>query len=95
MMSAVLAKVRIEDFDRFWEVFSTRGAEQRAAFGSRGARVFRHGEDENEIWVLFDWDPAAYERFIADGTSQEIMRAAGLLGPPETVPLQELGRHPS
>ncbi len=94
-MSFILARVRVEDPDRFWEVFTTRGAEQRAAFGSRGSRVFRHGDDENQIQVLFDWDLAAYEAFIADETSKEIMRAAGLLGPPEIEPLEELGSHPS
>ena len=92
---AVLAKVSVEDFDRFWDVFSSRGADHRAAFGSRGAQVFRHGDNENEIWVLFDWDHDAYLRFLSDSTSKEIMGAAGLLGPPESQLLHDVGQHPS
>ena len=90
MSGKVLAKVSVEDFDRFLEVFRSRGAEQRAAFGST---VFRNREKENEVWVLFDWEPSAYQEFLKDSTSQEIMRSAGLLGPPESQFVEEVGQH--
>ena len=32
----VLATAKIEDFDRFWNTFSTKGAEKRKQYGSRG-----------------------------------------------------------
>lgn len=94
-MTTVLAKATVEDFDRFWEVFSSRGADHRAAHGSRGAQVFRHGDNANEIWVLFDWDHDAYREFLADSTTQEIMRAAGLQGPPESQMLHPVADQPS
>ena len=37
----VLATVKIEDFDRFWNAFSTKGAEKRRQHGSKGSHVFR------------------------------------------------------
>ena len=36
----VLATAKIEDFDRFWNTFSTKGAEKRKQYGSGGAQVF-------------------------------------------------------
>ena len=43
--SVVLATAKIEDFDRFWNTFSTKGAEKRKQHGSKGAHVF---QDPNE-----------------------------------------------
>ena len=37
----VLATAKIEDFDRFWNTFSTKGAEKRKQHGSKGAHVFQ------------------------------------------------------
>jgi hypothetical protein len=43
----VLSTVKIEDFDRFWTTFSTKGAEKRKQHGSKGSYVFRD-PDEND-----------------------------------------------
>jgi hypothetical protein len=37
----ILSTVKIEDFDRFWDTFSTKGAEKRKQHGSKGAQAFR------------------------------------------------------
>src|SRR3954451_4347705 len=37
----ILATTKVEDFDRFWSIFSTKGAEKRKAHGSKGAEVYR------------------------------------------------------
>lgn len=83
----ILAKAKIGDYDKFWSVFTSRGAEQRSKFGSKGAQVLRNAKDPSEIWVLFDWEMDDYERFAADPESMEIMGAAGVQGPPEHVPV--------
>ena len=36
----VLATAKIEDFDRFWNTFSTKGAEKRKQHGSGGRTVW-------------------------------------------------------
>ena len=36
----ILAAAKIEDFDRFWNAFSTQGAEKRKQHVSEGWRVF-------------------------------------------------------
>ena len=87
----VLTRVEIEDFDKFWATFSTRGAEKRKEHGSRGARVFRDAEDANRVYVLFDWDPADFERFMQDPEAPEIMASAGLKGRPERTFVEPAG----
>lgn len=87
----ILATVRVDEFDRFWSVFTTDGAEQRRKFGSRGAKVLRNSDDQHEVRVLFDWTREDYERFLQDPRTREVMAAAGLQGPPEHVVVDPVG----
>lgn len=91
----VLGRVKFDDFEQFWATFSTKGAEKRREYGSRGARPFRNADDENEVVILFDWDYADYKRFLEDPEVPEIFQAAGLQGPPESTPLDPLDEVPS
>jgi hypothetical protein len=52
----ILATAKFEDFNRFWDTFSTKGAEKRKQYGSRGAHVFRDPNEDDRAWVVFDWD---------------------------------------
>ena len=47
----ILATTTFEDFDRFWGIFSTKGAEQAEQHGSKGAHVFRDPNDDDRVWV--------------------------------------------
>lgn len=87
----VLAKVKVGEFDRFWSVFTTEGAEHRRRFGSRGSRVLRNAENPNEVWILFDWTKEDFQRFLSDPRSSEIMGSAGLQGPPEPIFVESEG----
>jgi hypothetical protein len=79
----VLSTVKVEDFDRFWATFSTKGAEKRRAHGSKGAHVFRDPGDDSRLWVVFDWDEEGYKNLLADPDAPAIFREAGLQGRPE------------
>jgi hypothetical protein len=83
----ILSTVKIEDFDRFWEVFSTKGAEKRKQHGSKGSRVYRDPNDDSRLWVVFDWDEAGYKELLADPEMPGIFAEAGLQGRPETAEL--------
>jgi hypothetical protein len=83
----ILSTAKIEDFDRFWSVFSTKGAEKRKQYGSKGSRVYRDPGDESRIWVLFDWDEEGYKQLVSDPDMPGIFQEAGLQGPPEAVEL--------
>jgi hypothetical protein len=82
----VLATAKIEDFDRFWNIFSTKGAEKRGQYGSKGANVFRDPNDADRIWVVFDWDLAGWQAFTSDPDVPGIFQEAGFTeGPPKAA----------
>ncbi|HEV3401371.1 MAG TPA: hypothetical protein VG078_06075 [Acidimicrobiales bacterium] len=83
----ILSTSKIEDFDRFWKVFSTKGAEKRKQHGSKGAQVFRDPTDANRIWVVFDWDEVGFKNFMSDPDLPAIFQEAGLQGKPEMAEL--------
>ena len=83
----ILSTVKVEDFDRFWNAFSTKGAEKRKQHGSKGSRVFRDPNDEGRLWVLFDWDEEGYRSLMSDPEVPAIFQEAGLQGRPEKAEL--------
>jgi hypothetical protein len=83
----ILSTVKIEDFDRFWNTFSTKGAEKRRQHGSSGAHVFRDPHDDDRVWVVFDWDEEGYKALMSDPEVPAIFQEAGLEGPPESAEL--------
>lgn len=83
----VLSTVKVEDFDRFWAVFSSKGAEKRKQHGSNGSHVFRDPNDDSRLWVVFDMNESAYQDLLSDPEMPAIFQEAGLLGRPEGVEL--------
>ena len=79
----ILSTVKVEDFDRFWNTFSTKGADKRRQHGSRGARVFRDPNDDGRVWVLLDLDDDGYGKLMSDPELPAIFQEAGLQGRPE------------
>jgi hypothetical protein len=83
----ILSTAKIEDFDRFWKSFSTKGAAKRKQYGSNGAQVFRDPTDADRIWVVFDWDEEGYKNFLSDPDMPAIFKESGLQGTPEAAEL--------
>jgi hypothetical protein len=83
----ILSTVRVEDFDRFWDTFSTKGAEKRRQHGSKGSHVFRDPNDDGRLWVVFDWDEEGYNNLMSDPDVPAIFQEAGLQGRPENAKL--------
>jgi quinol monooxygenase YgiN len=86
----LLATTQVEDFDRFTKIFATTGAEKRREHGSKGAQVFRDPNEDNRVWVLFDWDAAGWKRFASDPAVPPIMQEAGHKGRPQVA---EIANH--
>jgi hypothetical protein len=84
-MDMILATTQVEDFDRFLEIFSTKGADKRREHGSKEALVFRDPSEDDRVWVLFDWDEDGWQSFVADPDVPPIMREAGHKGKPVTA----------
>src|SRR5215210_6189560 len=83
----ILATTKVEDFDRFVEVFSTKGAEKRKQHGSKGSTVFRDPNEDDRVWVLFDWDAEGWQNFVSDPDVPPILREAGHKGKPQAAEL--------
>jgi hypothetical protein len=84
----ILATVKFEDFDRFWNTFSTKGAEKRTQHGSKGARVFRDPNEDDRAWVIFDWDEEGFQKFLSDPDVKPIVQEAGHKGRPQMAELR-------
>jgi hypothetical protein len=84
-MDMILATTQVEDFDRFLEIFSTKGADKRRQHGSKGVLVFRDPSEDDRVWALFDWDEDGWQSFVTDPEVPPIMREAGHKGKPVTA----------
>ena len=73
----ILATTKVEDYDRFVKVFSTKGAEKRKQHGSKGSTVFRDPNEDDRVWVLFDWDADGWQSFVVDGRRVSIADPIG------------------
>jgi hypothetical protein len=83
----LLATTQVEDFDRFKEIFTTKGADKRREHGSKGATVFHDPNEDGRVWVIFDWDTEGWGRFAADPEVPPIMQEAGHKGRPQVPEL--------
>ena len=85
----LLATTQVEDFDRFLEIFSTKGAEKRRLHGSKGALVFRDPSEDDRAWVVFDWDEEGWASFASDPEVPPIMKEAGHTSRPSVAQFAE------
>ena len=83
----ILVTTRVEDYERFLEIFSTKGAEKRAQHGSKGVTVFRDPSEDDRVWALFDWDLEGWRSFASDPTVPAILHEAGHQGRPQVAEL--------
>ena len=81
----LLATTQVEDFDRFLEIFSTKGAEKRKQHGSKGAFIYRDPSEDDRVWVVFDWDEQGWQSFVSDPEVPAIMKEAGHKGKPQAA----------
>jgi hypothetical protein len=83
----ILLTTQVEDFDRFSEIFSTKGAEKRKEHGSKGSTVYRDPNETDRVWVVFDWDLEGFQSFASDPEVPAIMQEAGHKGKPQAAEL--------
>jgi hypothetical protein len=81
-----LATTRVEDFDRWFKVFTAKSAEKRKQHGSKGSTVFRDPVETDRVWVLFDWDEQGWNNFLSDPEVGPILKDAGHKMKPQMAP---------
>jgi hypothetical protein len=80
-----LATTTVEDFDRWTKVFSTTSAEKRKQYGSKGSHVFRDPNQDDRVWVIFDWDLDGWKQFASDPEVTGILKEAGHKSRPDVA----------
>jgi hypothetical protein len=83
----ILATSKVEDFDRWMKIFSTKSAEKRKQHGSKGSTVFRDPNEDGRVWVLFDWDEEGWKNFVSDPDVPAILQEAGHASKPQMAEL--------
>jgi len=83
----ILLTTQVEDFDRFSEIFSTKGADKRKEHGSKGSNVYRDPNENDRVWVIFDWDMDGFKSFASDPETPGILQEAGHKGKPQAAVL--------
>ncbi|MGH9018751.1 MAG: hypothetical protein ACRDY1_13460 [Acidimicrobiales bacterium] len=81
----ILATTKVEDVDRFLEVFGTKGVDKRARHGSKGATVFRDPTEADRVWALFEWDADGWAAFVSDPEVPPVLKEAGHIGKPDAA----------
>ena len=81
----LLATTRVEDVDRWIEIFATKSAEKRKHYGSKGSTVFRDPNEQDRVWAIFDWDAEGWQSFASDPEVQAILQEAGHKGRPQAA----------
>ncbi len=79
----ILATTKVEDFDRWLKIFSAKSAEKRKQHGSKGSTVFRDPNEEDRVWVIFDWDEKGWQSFVSDPEVPPILKEAGHKSKPQ------------
>ena len=49
--------------------------------------IFRDPNQEDRVWVVFDWDEKGWESFVSDPTVPPIMKEAGHKSRPQAAAL--------
>jgi hypothetical protein len=81
----MLATTKVEDVDHWLTIFSTTSAEKRKQHGSKGSTVYRDPNEDDRVWVLFDWDAEGFQSFVSDPEVPPILQAAGHKGRPQVA----------
>ena len=82
-----MATTKVEDFDRWWNIFSTTSLEKRKQHGSTGSQTFRDPNEDGRVWVLFDWDAEGWQQFVSDPDVPAILKEAGHIWKPQAAEL--------
>jgi quinol monooxygenase YgiN len=87
----ILARVTIDEWDRFWTTFREKGHPLRERHGCQSARVYWTGGASDQVVIFLDWESRErFEAFLADPVVRETMQAGIAVGPPELTFLDPL-----
>jgi len=56
-----------------------------SGFGSKGATLFRDPNQDDRVWVLFDWKEESFQSFLSDPEVPPIIQEAGHKSRPQAA----------
>ena len=62
-----------------------RALRSESSTGRRVRHVFRDPNEEDRVWVLFDWDAEGWQNFVSDPEVPAILQEAGHKGKPQVA----------
>jgi hypothetical protein len=92
-MAYVLIRHKIEDFAK-WKTAFDEHADVRREFGGRECKVFRSAVNQNEVFLLSEWDDLDRAKQFADSQDfKQFLPVAGVVTiPPDFFFLEEPGQ---
>ncbi|HET6877867.1 MAG TPA: hypothetical protein VFH38_10085 [Jatrophihabitans sp.] len=81
----LLATTTVADVEQFLSVFGAAGADKRALHGSKSSVVYRDPNEDNRMWVVFDWDEQGWADFVSDPEVPAVLKDAGHLSKPQAA----------
>jgi heme-degrading monooxygenase HmoA len=91
-MVDILIRLKVRDFDVFWEGFQERGASLRQRHGSKGVTALRSQDDPHAVVLHFKWDTRdGFSEFMQDPEVQDSMIKGGVIGKLEVEHLDPVG----
>ncbi|HEX5140991.1 MAG TPA: antibiotic biosynthesis monooxygenase [Dehalococcoidia bacterium] len=95
MAAVVLARFKVQDYDRWREVFVSK-ADLRKENGCNGTHIFVNAADKNDVTVNFQWESAEQALAFFEGdAARAAMREAGVIGQPDHWVVEDGGRTPN
>jgi len=91
-MSYIIAKHKVNDY-KTWKKGFDSALSMRKAGGEKSFQIFRVDNDQNDIFLLFEWDSLRNAKNYFEAPElQKAMQQAGVLGKPEVYFLEEVDR---
>jgi len=88
-MVHIIAKLKVESYDKWKHVFDERKSLRKQA-GSKEGTLYRDHDDPNKLVILFDWEnmEKAKEFFISESLQKALQKGGAELV--ETIYLEEI-----
>lgn len=81
-MAKIFLTHPIADYDKWRPAFDA-DAHRREAAGMTNVVVLRDVDDPNSIWMVGDGDPDKFNEMLQDPELADLMKDAGVTGPPQ------------
>ena len=89
-MAYLLVKHKVKDYSKWKTIFDEHAALRKAS-GSKGGRLFRNADDQNDTLIIFKWESIEKAKEFAQSEDlRKAMEKAGVSDKPDIFFLEEV-----